>query len=46
MVAQGEFKVSSFFSDMNQRNEDFGCKKVDSRTCCVAPETERFSLDP
>ena len=35
-----------FFSDMNQRNEDFGCKKVDSRFSCVAPGTEMFSLDP
>ena len=46
MGTPGECEVSSFFSGMNQRNEDFECKKVDSRTCCMAPKMERFSLDP
>ena len=34
-----------FVSEMNQRNADFGSKKVDSRLSCVAPGMERFSLD-
>ena len=34
-----------FVSEMNQRNADFGSKKVDSRLSCVAPGMERFLLD-
>ena len=34
-----------FVSDINEGNEDFGCKKVGSRFSSVTPRTERFCLD-
>ena len=34
-----------FVSDINEENEDFGCKKVGSRFSSVTPRTERFCLD-
>ena len=34
-----------FVSDVNQENEGFGFKKVDSRFSCVAPGIEGLSLD-
>ena len=45
---QGEFKMSScrlFVSDVNRGNEDFECKRVDSRFSCVTSGAERFSSD-
>ena len=34
-----------FVSDVDLGNEDFMCKRVGSRFCCLAPGMERFSLD-
>lgn len=34
-----------FVSNVNQGNEDFGCKNVGSRFSCLASATERFSVD-
>ena len=42
---QSESKISFSVSDMNQRNEELGYKKVDSRFSCEAPGMERFSQD-
>ena len=42
---QSESKISFSVSDMNQRNEELGYKKVDSRFSCEAPGMERFFQD-
>ena len=42
---QSESKISFCVSDMNQRNEELGYKKVDSRFSCEAPGMERFFQD-
>ena len=34
-----------FVSDVDPGNEDFMCKRVGSRFCCLAPGMKRFSLD-